>query len=869
VSPDLLATKLNHPLARKNLVPRLRLIQLLNEAWRSDKKMSLVSAPAGYGKTTLVIEWLEGLQTRTSWLSLDKADNDPTRFLFYIIAALQKIDEHIGKKTGAMLQSGQPLPPEIVMTSLINEIANISEPFILILDDYHVIEALPIHQHLEFLVDHQPAQMHLVIITREDPPLPVARLRARGQIIEIRQNDLRFSLDESTDFLNQVMGLNLAPSQIVALEHRTEGWIAGLQLAALSMRSRDDISGFIQAFTGSSHYVLDYLIEEVFKQQPADIQDFLLKTSILDRLSGPLCDAVTNRTNSRTLLEHLEHANLFIIPLDQSCNWYRYHQLFADLLRQRLNASESYSQKELHQQASQWFQREGLLSEAIQHALAAMDWETAAEMIQDNAVQMLGVGELMTLIHWIKALPNSVIYNRPELCQNYGWALTLTGQLDTAEIYLQQAENLAQNDETLLGPILVARAYHLRVRGDVSQAIDYARRALSILPQSDALSRGLAALTLGLAYWNRGDFQESERAFLEVDRAAQLSGNHYARMTALTYLGNIQAVFGHLHRAAELCQQVIQLGGQSPPVAPAHIELASLFYEWNRLDSAIEQVQIGIEQSQRTGNPLILADGYRILAIIHQARGEPEAALSTLTLVDQLVNSHQVSPLARYRIAVCHVQIALAQDNLTSAQFWAEQLAEPTDTSLFDPCLGLTPIRILLAHQANKAAAERLIEFYNTACQKGCGAGMVEVRLLQSLAAKTPTDALSFLQDALKKAQPEGFIRTFVDKGEPMKALLERLKSQGGELKEYILMLLSAFVTPNRVSVSQKLVEPLSERELDVLRLLEQGMSNREIARRLVVTIGTVKSHVHSIISKLGVSSRNQAVSQARILKLL
>jgi LuxR family maltose regulon positive regulatory protein len=869
VSPDLLATKLNHPLTRKNLVARLRLIQFLNEAWQSDKKLSLVSAPAGYGKTTLVIEWVEGLQTRSSWLSLDKADNDPTRFLFYIIAALQKIDEHIGKKTGAMLQTGQPLPPEIVLTSLINEITSISEPFILILDDYHVIEAMPIHKQLEFLVDHQPAQMHLVIISREDPPLPLARLRARGQMIEIRQNDLRFSLNECADFLNRAMGLSLSIVDIAALEHRTEGWIAGLQLAALSMRGRNDLTGFIQAFTGSSHYVLDYLIEEVFTQQAADVQDFLLKTSILGRLSGPLCDAVVDRTNSRDLLERLEHANLFIIPLDQSCSWYRYHQLFADLLRQRLDATESYSQIQLHRRASQWFHNEGLIPEAIQHALAASDWETAAGLIQDNVVQLLAGSELMTLLAWLKALPNEVIFTRPQLCQNYGWALTLTGNLDAADIYLQHAENIARDDESLLGPILVARAYHLRVRGDIPRAIEYARHALSILPQADALSRGLAALTLGLAYWNKGDFQESEQAFLEVDQAAQQSGNHYAQMTALTYLGNIQAVFGHLHKAADLCHQVIQSGGQSPSVAPAHIELATLFYEWNQLDSAVEEAQIGIEQSQHTGNPLILCDGYRILAIIHQSRGEPGEALSILKKADQMVDNHQVSPLACLRIASSHVQVALAQGNLTTAQFWAEQVTEPTDISLFDPCFGLTPVRILLARQEKTQAADRLNELYDTACQKGCGAGMVEVRILQALAAETPADALHFLQDALKKAQPEGYIRTFVDKGEPIKALLERLKSQGGEQKEYILMLLSAFGETGRDTAPQPLVERLSERELDVLRLLEKGMSNGEIAQRLVVTIGTVKSHVHSIIDKLGVSSRAQAVAQARLLKLI
>ncbi len=869
MSLNLLATKLYTPPARKNLVQRPRLVRMLNDAWQMDKKLTLVSASAGYGKTTLVTEWVRSLQAKSAWISLDETDNDPTRFLTYLIAALQLIDRSIGEKTQPMLQSPQPLPTELVLTTLLNEISVVPTPFILVLDDYHLIQTLSIHGKLDFLVEHQPPQMHLLIITREDPPLPLARLRARGQMVEIRQNDLRFLPEECADFLQRVMGLDLTAEDIIALERRTEGWIVGLQLAAVSMQGRDDLSSFIESFTGSSHYVLDYLIEEVFERQPVDAQDFLLKTSILHRLSGPLCDAVVNRTGSRDVLDRLEHANLFIFALDQSRTWYRYHRLFADLLRQRLHAADTISENTLHRLASQWFATEGLFPEAIQHTLEASDWDQAAALISHNIVPMLRSGELMTLLSWLKALPDEVIFTRPELCQNYGWVLTLTGQLDAANVYLEQAENIARGDQTLLGPILVARAYHLRVRGNIPLAIDYARRALSILPQTDALSRGLAALTLGLAYWNIGNFQESEQAFLEVDRAAQQSGNHYARMTALTYLANIQAVFGHLHQAAELCRQVIQLGGQSPPVAPAHIGLAGLFYEWNQLDLALKEAQIGIVQSQHTGNPLILSDGYRILAVIHQARGEPEAALSTLNNADQLVESHQVSPLSRLRIAACHVQVALAQDNITNAQFWSEKVTEPVDNTLFDPCLGLVPIHLLLAHHKKAEAAERLNQLYDTACLKCCGAGMVEVRLLQSLAADSSVDALNFLQDALKQAQPEGYIRTFVDKGKPMKALLERMKSQGGELREYILTLLPAFGETGKRSVLQPLAEPLSERELDVLRLLDQGLSNREIARRLVVTIGTVKSHVHSIIDKLGVSSRTQATAQARVLKLL
>jgi LuxR family maltose regulon positive regulatory protein len=869
VSPNLLVTKLYTPPARKNLVQRQRLTHLLNDAWQQDKKLVLISASAGYGKTTLVTEWVRGLQADSAWLSLDETDNDPARFLPYLIAALQLIDKNIGVKTLAILQAPQPLPPEIVLTTLVNEIALTPNSFILVLDDYHLIQTLPIHKQLDFLVEHQPPQMHLVIITREDPPLPLSRLRARGQMIEIRQIDLRFLPEECSDFLLRIMGLDLAEDDIHALEHRTEGWIVGLQLAAISMQGHDNPSNFIEAFTGSSHYILDYLIEEVFEQQTIETQEFLLKTSILNRLSGPLCDFVVDRTDGYELLDQFAHANLFIFPLDQSQTWYRYHRLFAELLQQRLHTVYSLSVNMLNTRASQWFAAEGFIPEAIQYALKASDWELAATLINDCIVPMLRSGELMTLIGWLKALPDDVIFTRPELCQNYGWVLTLTGQLDTADVYLLQAEKIARDDETLLGPILVARAYHLRVSGNVSQAIDYAHRALSILPQSDALSRGLAALTLGLSHWNLGDYQESERAFIEVDRAAQQSGNDYARMTAHSYLGNIQAVYGHLHKAAELCQQVIQSGRHSPFVAPAHIGLAALYYEWNQLDQASQEVQIGIDQSQRMGNPLILCDGYRIKAIIDQGFGNHEVALSTLKNADQLVENKQVSPLARLRIAACHVQVALAQNNLTAAQFWAEQVTNPSGVSLYDPCIGLSPINILLAQNKKKEAADKLSELYNTASQKGCGTGIIEIRLLQALAAESPQGALQFMLEALKMAQPEGFIRMFVDKGQPVKSLLERLKSQGGDLKEYILTLLASFGETRKVSSSQGLVEPLSERELEVLRLMEQGLSNGEIARRLVVTTGTVKSHVHNIINKLEVSNRLEAVIQAKVVKLI
>jgi LuxR family maltose regulon positive regulatory protein len=491
------------------------------------------------------------------------------------------------------------------------------------------------------------------------------------------------------------------------------------------------------------------------------------------------------------------------------------------------------------------------------------------EIVSSQSVLMLRRGELMTLLGWLKQLPDEAICARPELARDYGWALTLTGRLDEADVYLKSAEGAVRGNDALLGEILVARAYNLRARGDNPQAIESARRALANLPETDSLSRGLAALTLGLAFWNCGEFQEFERAFLEVDRAAQQSGNPYARMTALTYLGMIQSVYGRLHRAADLCRQVIRSGGESPPVAPAHIELGALLYEWNDLESAAEHVRIGIELSQRTGNPLIQSDGYRTLALVQQGCGEMDAANSTLQKADRLADSCQVSPLTRIRNAACHVQIALAQDDIAAAQYWAEQVTEPTDTSLFYPCLGLTPVRILLARPEKKEAAKRLNELYATASQKGCGVGMVEVRALQALAADAPDDALRFLRDALQRAQPEGFARTFVDKGEPMKALLERLKPQGGERKPYILAILAAFGEAGGTSKSQPLDEPMSERELEILRPMAEGLSNREIAEKLVITVGPAKSHVHHILGKVGGSSGVQAVVKARELGLL
>ena len=887
MSDAILRTKLHVPSLRPGLIPRPRLIDRLNTGLNG--RLTLISAPAGYGKTTLVTEWLSGVPLSVAWLSLDESDNDPHRFLDYLLAALRQVHAEFGQPVAAMLRSPQPPPDELVLTALVNEITAKPQPFILVLDDYHVIYIPPIHKQLNFLLEHQPAQMHMVLIAREDPPLPLPRLRASGQMVEIRQEDLRFSLEECADFLNRGMGLNLSPDDIAALERRTEGWIAGLQLAALSMRGRDDLPGFIQAFTGSSHYVLDYLIEEVFKRQSTEIQDFLLKTSILDRLCGPLCDAVADRTDSGTLLEHLEHANLFIVPLDQSCTWYRYHRLFAELLRQRLQVTDRISENELHIHACQWFTGQRLIPEAIRHALAAHDWEQAAGLIQGYSESLLRLGELGTLLGWLKALPEQVIRMHPQLCRDYGWVLTLTGQLEAARPHLDCCERALQGDNEKLGQVIVAQAYLARARGDYLEAIELSKKGLALISGSDMLSRGLVTFTLGFAHFNAGHLAEAEQALQEASQLARASGNDFTRLTALGLLGAIQMNQGRLHRAAESCRQALQEAGGSPMSAQVQEFLALILYEWNDLDEAANQLEQALKASQYLGNRAIQMEIRRARACLKQAQGDPAAALEELHELHQLAQESDSAP-GRALAAACHASIAIAQGDLASAGHWTQKMTEGIDPAALGLQFSLAQVRLLLAQGRQAQAGEMLAGLYKLVSTAGLVFSLIEVCALQAMAATEAADALHFLEEALEKAQPEGFIRTFVDKGEPMKLLISDFRLQiekrprhaarddSDEMKAYTAQILAAFskspntLIPQSTINNQKskiLIEPLSGRELEILRLLALGLSNRVISERLVISVGTTKSHVHAILEKTGSESRSQAVAKARELGLV
>ena len=868
----LLPTKLCMPQARASLVPRPRLVERLEQGLGGEagfqRKLTLVSAPAGYGKTTLVTTWLQGTGRAVAWLSLDEADNEPRRFLTYLVAALQKVHASLGAALSGMLQSPQPPPFELMLTALINDLAGCPTPFILALDDYHLVQAVPIHQLLGFLVDYLPAHVHLVLLSRDDPPLPLARLRGRDQLTELRQADLRFSPAECRDFLQQVMGLKLTEQDVLALEARTEGWITGLQMAAISMQRCEDLGAFVQAFTGSHAYVLDYLMDEVFARQPKQVQDFLLRTCLLERFTADLCDTLTGQKNSQERLRSLEQQNLFMVALDPSRQWYRYHRLFADLLRQRLQASDSLDETELHRRASAWFAAQGLLPEAIQHSLAARDWERAADLIASASTEMLRHGELPMLLVWLKALPEQVIFTRPSLTCDYGWVLSLTGQVSAAGDVLHQAEQNAQGDQVLLGQILVAQAHNLRTGGDPSGAVAVASRAQGLLAADDALTHSLLGLTLGLAYLHLGQLRQAERALQQTDHYAQLSGNSYARLTALAYLGGIQAEYGQLQRAAVLCRQVIQLGGQSPQTASAYIELGEVLYEWNELEESAEKIQTGILLAGHSGNPTIQVDGYANLALLQAAQGDYEGVERSLQALGNLPYVQDVSQHAQASLAALRIQLALMRGDLAEASLQVKNLPKADDGTTFTHYFTLVTARLDLARGEKETAASALTGLYATFSQADWLGAILTVRALQALAASTPGEALEYLEDALRLGKPEGYVRTFVDLGEPMRRLLERMKAQGGELKDYILRLLAAF-EGQKPPAAQGLVEPLSERELEVLRLLAEGYSNQEIADKLVVSVGTVKTHVHNTLGKLGVSSRAQAAARARELSLI
>jgi LuxR family transcriptional regulator, maltose regulon positive regulatory protein len=900
----ILATKLYIPRPRPNVVSRRRLLERLNEGLH--RKLILLCAPAGFGKTTLLSEWVEGIEPPTAWLSLDEGENDPARLLTYLVAALQTIAATIGEEVLGMLQSPQPPPPEAILTVLLNDLTTIKDPFVLVLDDYHVLDTKAVEQALTYLVEHMPPQMHLVIATREDPALPLARLRARGQLTELRAADLRFTPSEAAAFLTQVMGLTLSAQDIAALEDRTEGWIAGLQLAALSMQGHQDVPGFIRAFAGDHRYIVDYLVEEVLQRQPAPVRSFLLQTSILDRLSGSLCDAVTGQEESNERLEALERGNFFVVPLDDKRQWYRYHHLFAEVLYAHLIAEQPDQVSTLHRRASEWYEHNGSAADAIRHALAAEDFERAADLVELAIPTMRSNRQEATMLGWLKALPDELIYCRPVLSVGYAWALLAISEFEAALARLRDAERwldtTADRSELASAPstemvvvdeeefrrlpasIAVYRAAYAQALGDVPATVKYARQALDLLPEQEILGRGAAAALLGLASWANGDLEAAHRTFADGIARVQMAGNLSDAINGTIALADIRIAQGRLREAMRTYEHALQLATeQGEPVprgtADLYVGMSELHREHNDLHAATQHLLKSKELGERTGLPQNRYRWYVALARIREAQGELDGALDLLHEAERLY-MRDFFPNVR-PVAALVTRVWVAQGRLGEALGWAREqgLSVEDDLSYLREFEHITLARVLLAQYTSNRAdssmleAMGLLERLLEAAEEGKRTGsVIEILVLQALAHQAQGNipaALMPLQQAFSLAEPEGYVRMFVDEGPPMAVLLEEA-AKHGIAPNYVRQLLTALgKAEDRTPVKQGLIEPLSERELEVLRLLGTDLDGPEMARELVVSLNTLRTHTKNIYSKLGVNNRRAAVRRAEELQLL
>jgi LuxR family maltose regulon positive regulatory protein len=896
----LLETKLHVPRGRRNLVARPRLAEQLSRG--TESALTLVSAPAGFGKTTLVAEWLATAPDdgrSVAWLSLDARDNDPAAFWTYLVAALQAAEPALGAGARSLLQSLQS-PVEAVVESLINDLSRLPNDIVLVLDDYHVVEAPDVQQGMAFLLDHLPPQAHLVIATRADPSLPLARLRARGELVEVRVADLRFTADEAAAYLSEVRGLDLTVGDVAALTGRTEGWIAALQLAALSLQGREDAAGFIAGFAGDDRYIVDYLVEEVLQRQPDPVRNFLLHTSVLGRLSGALCDAVTGQDGGKAMLEGLDRANLFLVPLDDRRQWYRYHHLFADVLRARLLDEQPERVQDLHRRAGAWCERNGARPEAIEHALDGGDVERAAGLVELAVPALRQARQEATLRRWLERLPDELFRVRPVLTIGYVGSLMSRGELEGVEERLQDAErwlDAARDAEASAGEMVVVdeagyralpssiamyRAGRALMLGDVAGTMTHARRALALAVEGDHLARGAPAALLGLAYWTAGHLDTARRWYADAMTSLTTAGYHSDVLGGSLVLADIAIVQGRLGEAMSTYERGLHRAGQAEPplrgAADMHVGLSQLRCERNDLDGALRHLLASRELGEHAGLP---QNRYRwrvAMARIRAAEGHAAAAVGLLDEAERLYVgdfSPEVRPVAALR-----ARLWVAQGRWAEALAWARERGLTVDDQLsyLREFEHVTLARALVARYAadrdERSIDEgtRLLERLLSAAEDGSRAGSaLDVLVAQSLAHQARGDlpaALASLDRALALAEPEGYVRIFLDEGAPMAALL-RAAARRGAPPDHLRRLVVAFVgASGGVPAQRALPDPLSAREVDVLRLLGTDLDGPGIARELVVSLNTVRTHTRNIYAKLGVNNRRAAVRRGEELDL-
>ena len=895
---SLLATKLRAPLVTDALISRPRLIERLNEGLKH--QLTLISAPAGFGKTTLLSDWhihASRSGVPVGWVSLDKDDNDAVRFWSYLVAALETI-HIVGEQSAlALFHSPQMASTEAALTELINVVVAIAQDFVLVLDDYSEITAQPITDALAFLVDHLPANMHLFIASRVDPALPLARLRARNQLNEVGTAELCFTPVETSLFLNR-LDFHLSSEDITLLETRTEGWVTGLQLAALSMRGRKDIPAFMRTFGGDHRTIADYLFAEVLDRQPPHTQAFLLYTAIPDRLSGSLCNALLEREDGQSMLEELEQANLFIVPLDDRRQWYRYHQLFRDFLLNRLQRTQPGITARLHRQASSWFERHDLPNEAIDHALMAADFEHAATMIEQIADALTRRRELHTLLRWLEAFPETQMQGRSRLALLYAGILATIGQTGAAEKLLQKIEQTPENAAELA----TTRAIIASMNVHLPQLIEQSDLAHAHMPEDRPQLQGVNALNQAMAHFLSGDIEATKQTFIEAGKLAMAADDLYLKQIASSQLAAVHLAQGKLHEAATAYQSVIALGAANQDkildLGQAHIGLGGIEREWNNLEVADRYITEGIRQGERSGNTGIVLFGYLSLAQLRYAQGEIEDSRKLLDKVEQLLHEHTYPQLITSIVAGGWANQCLLQRDQVSAERWAQEYAVNMNEEL-QPLRFmeyLAYIRLLLSRNMFDEAETllmRLQNMFEAMAQYGILINVLILRALTWQARGNNTQAIGVLAQALSFAEPGGYIRTFVDEGPRIAELLSMLlkAKQKGRLAEYtftadyVRRLQLAFgsseqseeAKPNSATSLgkingtrvQPLLAPLSERELEVLRLIIVGLSNQQIAQQLVVEKNTLKTHIKHLYRKLHVNSRSRAIARARELNLL
>lgn len=892
---DLLATKLFRPAPRQDLVHRQRLTGRL--AAELAAPLTVVVAPAGWGKTTLLVDWLAAPGEHVpsvAWVTLDEGDNDLVRFLRYLISGVQTIYPDLGQSALSRLQSAQPPAPEAILTPLLNDFAALSEDVAIVLDDYHTIETLAIHRALAFLLEHLPPKLHLVIATRVDPPLPLARLRARGRLTELRAADLAFTTPEAIAFLNDAMGLQLSPHDASALGARTEGWIAGLHLAALTLRDRDEQyrHDFISALSGTHRYILDYLAGEVFDHQPADVQRFLLHTAILGGLNGALCDAVLGESagdasmvDGQTMLERLDDANLFVVRLDDTRTWYRYHHLFAGFLQERLRRERPDLIPELHRRAARWLEESGRLAYAAEHALSAEDFDEAARLVEQVIGTMIWQrGEVMTLRRWIRRLPRTATRKRSRLSLDLAWTLLWSAQIDAIEPRLQDAEQALDDTsdvKALHGEISAIRAELARQRGDINTAIAMARRALDNLPRDARLVRAVTSGLLGQAHLVSGDAAAAGLAFAEAAALGQPPHTLSLALIAQGRLLQAQMLQGRLDLAATTYHQTLASAethdmADTPAVGVAQVYMAEILREWNDLPAARDLVRTGIARCREwPGLAEMALDGYITLARVLQPQGDTDGAFAALDAAEALGRDAHVSQYAE-RIALGRVRLWLSTGDEDALRRWSRPRQNAWQADEKPGYVGLRE-RIMLArlhlvhgrpHDA-LAVLEGLAAIAEAGQLVGC---LIEILVLRALSLKgqgQTAQAMIALTHALSLAEPQGCVRLFVDEGGRMVELLRQARARGVALAYISALLAACDAEGTAVTDDPGLVEPLSARELELLHLLASGLSTADMAEQLFITTGTARNHLKNIFGKLGVHSRVQAIERARALNLL